>query len=109
MNVRLGVEFASGLDELVHELVILLSPNSPLAKTQIQRVIKQLLIVGATVQNDGKSSVGVDACAERGEDQLGNADENAATALISNAQDAFTVCRMSQSAFSVSVPNVAYL
>lgn len=48
--------------ELVHKLVHFLFGNSPLPQTQIERVIKEGLVVGTDVQADGYSGLRKDTC-----------------------------------------------
>ncbi len=92
MEVGTRVEPVRRADERVDELVVLLAPDALVAESQIQRVVEELLVVRAAVEDDGQCPVRVDAGAERGQHQLGDGDENAARALVADAQDLLAVC-----------------
>ncbi|QBZ60301.1 hypothetical protein PoMZ_07241 [Pyricularia oryzae] len=91
VNDGAGEEVPGSGDELADQRVVLLPPHATLPQAQVQRVVEQALVVGAAVEDDGEGAVRVQACAKRGQDELGDADEDAATALVADAQDLLAV------------------
>lgn len=85
MNIRPRVQPPRRAHKRVHKLVVSLSPNPLLPETEVQLVAEQMLIVRPAVQHDGQATVGMDARAERGENELGHGDEHSAYALVAYA------------------------
>lgn len=92
MDVRLGEQLPGGRDKVVHELVVLFAADPVLLQPEVEVVPEQLLVVGAAVQDHGQRAVRVHAGAERRERQLGARDEDAADALVADAEDLLAVC-----------------
>ncbi|KAG8417210.1 hypothetical protein J3459_012558 [Metarhizium acridum] len=82
VNVRPRVQRPRGAHKGIHKLVVSLSPNPLLPETEVQLVAEQMLIVRPAVQHDGQAATGVDARAERGENELGHGNEHSAYALV---------------------------
>ena len=59
--------------------------------TEVERVVEQLQVVGADVQDDGQGAAGVDAAGGGVDGEFADGDLDAADALIADAQDAFRV------------------
>ena len=91
MNVSLWIQLASRLHKRVDELVILLPTNSRLFQAQVQFIFEKLLIISPAVENYRESSVRVDPSAERRQDQLGNGYQNPSYALITDAENLFSI------------------
>lgn len=92
VDIGARVELPRRLDKSVDELVVLLTADSLLSEPEVQVVLQQLLVIRATVENDGQGPVGVDAGAERRENELGYRDQDASAALVANAEDLLAVC-----------------
>lgn len=94
LKVDIGprVELPRRLDKGVDELVILLTADSLLSEPEVEVVLQQLLVIRATVENDGQGPVGVDAGTERCEDELGHRDQDASAALVADAENLLAVC-----------------
>lgn len=86
MDIRLGIQLPRRLDKGVDEVVVCLAPNALLPQAQVEVVIQQFLVVGATVEDDGERPVGVNAGAERGEGELRDRDEDAPDSLVADAE-----------------------
>ena len=91
MDVRLRKQPPRRLHKRINKLIVPLSANPPLPQAQVQLVAEEIIVVGAAVEDDGEGAVGVDAGAGGGEDELGYGDEDAAGALVADAQDLLAV------------------
>lgn len=91
VNIGSRVKMPRGLDKAVDKVGVLPTADALVPQAQVQLVVEELLVVGAAVQDDGEGPVGVDAGAERGENELGHGDEDTADALIANAQNLLAV------------------
>ena len=92
MNVSLWIQRASRLHKRVDKLVILLPTNSRLFQTQIEFIVEKFFIISPAVENYREGSVWVDSSTERRQDQLGNGDQNPSHALITDAENLFSIC-----------------
>ena len=84
------------LHEAVHELVVAFASHAGMPDTQVGRVVEEIEVVGAGVQDDRHDSVGMDAGSGDVDTQLADADRDAPDALVADAQDAFGVCHHDQ-------------
>lgn len=87
----LSVALNDGLHELVDEVIIRLARHSLVLQTDIERIVQELLVVGADVQDDGETLVGLDAGQGSVEGQLPDGDAHAVGAQVSQAEDALSV------------------
>lgn len=85
MNVSIGVEPASCLNECVDKLVVSFASYSFLPQTKIQLIVEKLLVVSTAVKADRQCAIGVDTSAQRGEDEFGHRDEDTADSLVAYA------------------------
>lgn len=85
VDVCLRIQLAGGLDKCVDKFVVPLTPDSFLPQTKVERIIQELLVVGAAVQHYWKNTIGMDARTESGQNQLSNGDQNATTTLVAYA------------------------
>ena len=74
MNVSIRVQLSSTTNKLVDEIIVLLPANTWFLHAEIDLVVSEFLVVGATVEDNGERAVGVDACAEGREDKFGDGD-----------------------------------
>ena len=95
VDVRLGIQLSRGRDEGTNQLVILVPPHSPLPETQVQGVVQERLVVGATVQNHRQHPARVYPAADGRENELGDGDQDAAAPLVADTEDLFAVCFVS--------------
>ena len=91
LHQRPGKHRAHRLHQLVDQREVLGSPDPPLAHPEVERVVQQVLVVGADVEVDGQAAGGMDAGASRVEGQLADRDPHAADAEIAQAQDRLVV------------------
>ena len=88
---RVGEERGRRGDVAVDEGVVLLAPDPRLRHAEVERVVEQLLPVGADVEHHGKGAGRVDA-GRRGVDvELADGDLDAADAPVPDAEDALGV------------------
>ena len=66
VNVCVGVQLPGGLHKGVHEFVVLGASDPFVRGPEIQVIVEELLVIGTTVQDDGKGTAWVDASAEGG-------------------------------------------
>ena len=74
-----------GVHELVHELVVVAARDAVLAQADVERVGEQLAVVGAHVEHDRQTLVGVDArqrCVQR---EFAHGDAHAVAAQVAQA------------------------
>ena len=86
VDVGSGEQPTSRIDKCINKLVISITPNSLLAKAQIEWVVEQFFVVCAAVEDDGKCTIGVESRTKRRQHQLGDGDEDTAAALVANPQ-----------------------
>lgn len=92
MNVRPRVQPPGRRDEGVDKVVVPLAPDALRPEAEVEVVAQQLRVVGAAVEDHGEAAVRMDAGAQRREGQLGDGDEDAPDALVSDAQYLLAVC-----------------
>ena len=83
----LGIARLGRLHEAVEKLVVGGPGQAGVVHAQIQRIVDQILAVGAHVEFDRQGLVGADAARRRVEAQLANRDRHAAEALVADAQN----------------------
>ena len=79
------------LDEAIDELCIGLALEPSMTDAEVQRVVEQVLPVGAHVEPDRKGDPGIDPRRGRVEGELADADRDPAEALIADAENALRV------------------
>ena len=82
---------SAGGDEGVEELVVAVVADPGVPLTEVERVVEQLQVVGADVQDDGQGAAGVDAAGGGVDGEFADGDLDAADALVADAEDAFGV------------------
>ena len=75
-----------GLDILLDELVVFGAAAAGVAVAYIERVLEQLLVIGADVQRHRNGAARVDAAAGGVQSQLADRDLNAAHPPVADAQ-----------------------
>ncbi len=86
-----GEELGGGGDIGVDEPVVGLPVDPGVGVAEVERVIEQLLAVGAHVEDHGDGPVGVDAPGSAVDDELAFGDGDAAHAPVADAEDRFGV------------------
>ena len=87
-----GVEFADGLDERVHEPIVLRpAAHALLPQAQIQRIIEQTLAISTAVQHHRQRAIRMQSRAEGAQREFRRADEDPAHALVADPQDLLRV------------------
>ena len=84
------------LDVVVDEGVVLRALDARLRDAEVERVVEQLLAVGADVEHHGEGARGVDAGGRGVDVELADGDLDAADAPVADAQDALGVGRDDQ-------------
>ena len=82
-----GKTSVDGGHERLDEVVVGRAAQPGLAVAEVERVVEQLLVVGADVEARPAASGGVDAGAGGVEGELADGDAHAARALVAQAQD----------------------
>ena len=59
LDDHVGIHLLHGIHEFIHECLLLLKGNSPLAQAQVEGILEIGLVVGASIQDDGQSLRGV--------------------------------------------------
>src|SRR6266404_3186619 len=91
LDATLGIELLDGLDELADEVEVLAAAYARLTKTEIERIVDQLMIVGADVEHYRQAVLRRNTGAGRVESEFPERDAHAAGAEIPKAQDALPV------------------
>ena len=91
LDDRFRVAGRDGLHEGIQELVVRLAGQAAVVHAQVQRIVDQVLTVGADVQLDRQGLVRPDAPGGRVQRQFPDADRHAPEALIPDAQDGAAV------------------
>lgn len=74
-------------DKLINERVVVLASDPLLLQAEVQLVVEEVLVIGPAVENDGQDAVGVNARADGRQEQLGDGDQDAADALVTDPED----------------------
>src|SRR5882757_2133017 len=91
-------------DKGLHKVIVFLSSYTVVAPTYIEGVVEALLIVGADIEQDGKTVFRMDATERGVEGHLPDRDAHTSCALVAEAQDSFAVA--DHDAFHVIVAGV---
>ncbi|MPM61727.1 hypothetical protein SDC9_108587 [bioreactor metagenome] len=83
--------FGDLTDELLDERVIAFAAHPGMPDAQVGRIVQQVEIVGARVENHGQDPIGMDAGGRHVDRQFADGDGHASDALITNAEDALGV------------------
>ncbi|RNA41092.1 hypothetical protein BpHYR1_006549 [Brachionus plicatilis] len=78
--------------ELVHELFVHFTSDAFLSQTYVERVVEQLLVVGANVKHDGQAVSGIDAGERCVQGKLSDWYAHAVAAEVAQAQYALAIC-----------------
>ena len=78
-------------DEVLDERVVVLVVDAAVAPAEVVRVVEQVGVVGADVEQDRQRPRGVDAADEGVERELPDRDPHAADALVADAEDPLAV------------------
>ncbi len=79
------------LDEIINKLIILVVGNTRMTPAHIQRVVKQLLVVGAHIQHHRQGIRRADAAAGGIQRELTDWDPHAANTLVTETQNTFAI------------------
>src|SRR5277367_956642 len=87
----MGPAFLDTLYENIHEIVVLFTTNTLVSPSDVQRALQPILIVRSHIEQNRKAVLRMNA-AERGvERHLSDGDAHAARALVTEAENSFTV------------------
>jgi hypothetical protein len=87
LDHRIGPTRPDSVDELVQELVVVVSPEPLLTNAQVVRVIDQVHAIRANVERHGHRVERADAPTDGVERHLTNWNREAAVSLVANAED----------------------
>ncbi len=91
LQQRVGVDLLDRLHEPVDEGVISVAAKAALLVAEVERVVEELLVVGAAVEGDRQGQLRVDAGAGYVEGELADGDAHASGSLIAQAEYALVV------------------
>jgi hypothetical protein len=86
-----GEDLVRGNDEFLDQLVIGRAANARLVQADVQRIVEELGVVGADVEQHGQALRGMHAGARRVERQLADGNAHAVRAEIAEAEDPLAV------------------
>ena len=91
LQQHVGPALCDGADELLDEVVVILTPHAGVMPADVERIGQAVLVVGADVEEDRQRGVGRNAAAGGVERELADRDAHAAGALIAEPEDALAV------------------
>ena len=80
-----------GLNEIVDKLIVLVVGNARMTPAHVQRIVQQLLVVGADIQHHRQGVRWADAAAGGVEREFTDWDPHPANALVAEAENTFPV------------------
>ena len=86
-----GQSVGHRVDEGVDQLVVVVAPHAVAPPSEVERIGKQDLVVGADVEQDGQGSAGIDPAHRAVEGQLADGDAHATGPEVAQSEDALAI------------------